>query len=254
GYEDVGGPPPASWVLDVDLVRGTAVRGGALAERVSAEGVMLQYAVDSKLDELLATAWQFVTDPPMPLNPYPKLMHLLRSRAVKMELWHDDPEDALSSYLLNELTLVRPPAFIYAAYPPPAAAVRRRAGGPAGGGGGGGGGGEEEVSELVGYGSYAAAAMVDVRALNALRQALGLVLADRHWQWGAYQGEVVPALVGDMAVSNALRLDRDVMAVGAVAGGTGGTGRIWAINRYTHAPSHRPWIELGRLGINPESH
>ncbi|GFR42144.1 hypothetical protein Agub_g2993, partial [Astrephomene gubernaculifera] len=78
-YDDVGGPPPASWVLDVGLVRGAQVRSGALAERVSAEGVMLQYAVDCKLDELLATLWQVMTDPPLPLNPYPKLLHLLRS-------------------------------------------------------------------------------------------------------------------------------------------------------------------------------
>lgn len=39
---------------------------------------MLQYAVDTKLDELLSTLWLRLTDPPMPLNPYPRLMHIIR--------------------------------------------------------------------------------------------------------------------------------------------------------------------------------
>jgi len=37
------------------------VRNGEVAERVATEGVMLQYAVDAKLDELLAAVWTALT-------------------------------------------------------------------------------------------------------------------------------------------------------------------------------------------------
>jgi hypothetical protein len=40
---------------------------------------MLQYAVDTQLDRLLADVWLRVTEPPMLQNPYPRLMHFLRS-------------------------------------------------------------------------------------------------------------------------------------------------------------------------------
>ncbi|GLI65138.1 hypothetical protein VaNZ11_008596, partial [Volvox africanus] len=234
-------PPPATWVLDVGMVRGTQVRSGALAERVSTEGVMLQYAVDTKMDELLAKIWLVMTEPPLPVNPYPRLLQLLRTQATKLELWNEEPEEALASYLVNELTLLRPPAFIYAATSPPAAPRRRRRSGNGGGGGqqlsrqrGGGataGGGAnvhdsdgDEGDQLVGYGCYAAVTCVDVQALNALRTSLGVVLSDRHWQNGAYQGEVVPAIVGDVAISNALRLDHD--GLGAHGGETGGVSSL----------------------------
>lgn len=41
-----------------------------------------------------------------------------RSRAAKMELWREDPEEVLSLELMNELALIRPPGFIYEARPP----------------------------------------------------------------------------------------------------------------------------------------
>lgn len=48
------------FVLGVSFVVGSSVRSGALAERVGTEGVMLQYAVDTHLDEALATVWMQV--------------------------------------------------------------------------------------------------------------------------------------------------------------------------------------------------
>ncbi len=139
---------------------------------------------------------------PRPLPPSPR-----RSHACAMELLHCDPPEELSAHLLNELALTRPPAFIYQAQLPPYAPLRRRAEAAAGavsgaggaaaalrragvmgatgaGGVGGLGVAEDDVEQLVGYGCYAAVAMVDVRALRALRVALGPVLADRHWQVG----------------------------------------------------------------------
>jgi len=42
------------------------VRAGVVAERVAVEGVMLQYAVDCKLDELLSAAWLELTSEQAP--------------------------------------------------------------------------------------------------------------------------------------------------------------------------------------------
>jgi hypothetical protein len=48
------------FVLGVNFVVGSSVRSGSLAERVGTEGVMLQYAVDTHLDEALAAVWMQV--------------------------------------------------------------------------------------------------------------------------------------------------------------------------------------------------
>jgi hypothetical protein len=47
---------------------------------------MLQYAVDAKLDTLLSSIYASVTQPPMPLNPYPRLLHFLRAHAARLDL------------------------------------------------------------------------------------------------------------------------------------------------------------------------
>lgn len=63
-----------------------------------------------------------------------------RSRAAKMELWREDPDEALE-VLLNELSMLRPPMFMYIARPAPAAlqrAAARRTLMAKGGGGGAG--------------------------------------------------------------------------------------------------------------------
>jgi len=48
---------------------------------------MLQYAVDTKLDLCLSAIYEAVTRPPMPLNPYPRLLHILRAYAVRLDLF-----------------------------------------------------------------------------------------------------------------------------------------------------------------------
>lgn len=63
------------------------VRAGAVAERVATEGVLLQYAVDTKLDMCLSNIYEAVTRPPLPLNPYPRLLHILRANAAKLDLF-----------------------------------------------------------------------------------------------------------------------------------------------------------------------
>lgn len=63
------------------------VRAGALAERVATEGVMLQYAVDTKLDVCLSNIYEAVTKPPLLLNPFPRLLHIMRAHAAKLDLF-----------------------------------------------------------------------------------------------------------------------------------------------------------------------
>lgn len=43
------------------LVAAPQVRSGQVAKLVATEGVMLQYAVDAKLDELLSAVWAELT-------------------------------------------------------------------------------------------------------------------------------------------------------------------------------------------------
>lgn len=48
---------------------------------------MLQYAVDTKLDLCLSSMYEAVTKPPLPLNPYPRLLHILRAHAARLDLF-----------------------------------------------------------------------------------------------------------------------------------------------------------------------
>jgi hypothetical protein len=64
---------------------------------VGTEGVMLQYAVDTKLDLCLSSIYEAVTKPPLPLNPYPRLLHILRAHAAKLDLFQVSPASRHSS-------------------------------------------------------------------------------------------------------------------------------------------------------------
>ncbi|KIY99848.1 hypothetical protein MNEG_8111 [Monoraphidium neglectum] len=137
---------------------------------------MLQYAVDTQLDELLARLFRALTEPPLALNPYPKLVHMIRVHAARLDLWRDDiPE--MRSCTLNSLTLLQPPTFIYEAQPPPARAHaagwthQRARGGRRGGGGpvgrGVGDAEEDEYDESTAtFGCYAAVTLCDCRPSN----------------------------------------------------------------------------------------
>jgi hypothetical protein len=63
------------------------VSAGRLAARIAPEGVMLQYAVDSGLDGLLADLYLHLTRPPLDANPLPAVVQQLRARAALLELW-----------------------------------------------------------------------------------------------------------------------------------------------------------------------
>jgi len=151
----------AEWSLTVRAVTESAVRGGAVAERVATEGVMLQYAVDTKLDVLLSESYARLTAPPLLPNPYPRLLHAIRAQSARMELWRDDDEDAAAA-LLNDLTMLPPPSFLYRATPPALAGGRRRGRRPAAAAAEAEGG-----EELAVYGCYAAVAMADCGCVRA---------------------------------------------------------------------------------------
>ncbi|KAF5834756.1 hypothetical protein DUNSADRAFT_8444 [Dunaliella salina] len=238
------------WVLDVHSVAGAQVQNGGLAERVSVEGAMLQYAVDVHLDETLSMLWHQVSQPPQPLNPFPKLMHIVRSRAAKMELWLDEEEESLLR-LVNELTLsaagdVGASGWMYTGH-------RALRGLQVEGGSRSALGGqaraqgqeEEELGSSVVFGCYSAVTLADARALHALGSVLGTtLLADRHWQQGAYTCEVVPALCGDAALTNAMELhdflkpsqaqQLDGMSAGGVTAGDPHHVRLFGLQAEEH--------------------
>eukprot|EP00983_Pelagomonas_calceolata_P085894 1156647-Pelagomonas_calceolata.AAC.14 len=60
---------------------------------------------------------------------------------------------------------------------------------------------EEEFGSSHVFGCYSAVALADARALHAFRSLLGsTLLADRHWQQGAYTCEVCSGSKGHMCV------------------------------------------------------
>eukprot|EP00775_Hariotina_reticulata_P008243 gene8243-8433_t len=216
------------WVLHVADVTEAQVRAGAVVERVATEGVMLQYAVDCKLDVLLSSVYDSLTQPPMPLNPYPRLLHFLRAHAARLDLWRDDLP-AVCDQLLNQLVLLAPPGFMYAAMPPDVASGYGRGGtgryrrrGRLGAAVAAGATASGDDSDAVVYGSYAAVTL----ALRMLSSSLGALLSERHWQQGSYSGGVVPALVGDAWLSGALGLWEDAAIPAAHEEGPAGAGRF----------------------------
>lgn len=78
------------------------VKSGAVPAVLATEGVLLQYAVDCKLDELLGAVYVKLTAPPLAVNPYPQLIHALRAQSARMELWRHDADEA-AEFLLNDL-------------------------------------------------------------------------------------------------------------------------------------------------------
>lgn len=215
------------------------VRAGAVAERVATEGVMLQYAVDTQLDLLLGRVYALLTTPPLPRNPWPRVLHLLRAHAARMELWkvrrcwrhagcwqppckhanrlfvhasstssallppchrvQEDAEDAVAR-MTNQLALLSASSFIYAATPPDAAAGRGwRGGGRARQGRAA----DDDDDGAAVYGCYAAVTLCDCRALQALAASLGALASERQVQQGGYSCEVLPALAGDAWLSGA---------------------------------------------------
>ncbi|WIA30633.1 hypothetical protein OEZ86_000711 [Tetradesmus obliquus] len=241
------GEATPEWVLHVGAITDAQIRSGAVAERVAREGVMLQYAVDAKLDVLLSSLYGSVTQPPMPLNPYPRLLHFLRAHAARLDLWKEDMDDACAQ-LLNQLELLQPPGFIYAAKPPEGAARagrrarQRRVGAAAAAAAAAAGGGldDDDSESATVYGSYAAVTLCDGRSLQSLASSLGGLLSERHWQQGGTSCDVLPALAGDAWLSGALALAEGDDEGGAAAAAGGRQRSFGAAATAQRAPFEQP--------------
>lgn len=84
-----------------------------------------------------------------------------------------DDMDAVCGQLLNQLVLLAPPGFIYAATPPAAAGRAAKAGRQRRGQlGGGGAAAVEDEEQATVYGSYAAVTLCDCRWASALTRTM----------------------------------------------------------------------------------
>lgn len=87
---------------------------GRVPDALAAEGVQLQYAVDTRLDELLVHVFQAVTEAPLLNNPFCRVLDVVRVQGKHAELWNI-PFNTLKAKLTNALTRVGPcNSFIYA--------------------------------------------------------------------------------------------------------------------------------------------
>lgn len=83
-----------------------AIRSAGTPVAIAAEGVSLQYAVDSGLDEVLKDMWmELFTGEVLPPNPYPSICLRLK-RGMLMHDMYTESDDELSSFLLSPISQV----------------------------------------------------------------------------------------------------------------------------------------------------
>ncbi|KAL0045420.1 hypothetical protein WJX82_006097 [Trebouxia sp. C0006] len=195
--------------LKIDLHLLDIKTGSDLPEQLAVEGVMLQYAVDTRLHEALQEVHQMLVRPPVPINPLPAVSNTFLRYGCRLDLWDSRLGDV--SLLHNQMSRLLDTSFMYKATPampptdtrsspvksdsrsPVKSPVRQRF--PA----------NEDVPVAV-FGCYSAVALADVTALQLLPEKLMSLFKHRTWQTGAYQVDVLPTLVGDATISNAFAL------------------------------------------------
>lgn len=93
---------------------GQQVRAGLVPASLAAEGVRMRYLMDARIDCLLADVYRAVTRPPLLINPFGKVMSLLRSFGCQMEV-SQVPGEQLVKRTVNRLAKVGPAgSFVYA--------------------------------------------------------------------------------------------------------------------------------------------
>eukprot|EP00232_Nephroselmis_pyriformis_P010010 CAMPEP_0182898984 /NCGR_PEP_ID=MMETSP0034_2-20130328/27810_1 /TAXON_ID=156128 /ORGANISM="Nephroselmis pyriformis, Strain CCMP717" /LENGTH=524 /DNA_ID=CAMNT_0025032981 /DNA_START=40 /DNA_END=1611 /DNA_ORIENTATION=+ len=102
------------FVLDVAAETAANKESHAAGHAFAREAVLLQYAVDTRLDEVLQSLLLELTEPPLLRNPYSRLVRRLRSQGVKMELWGERDRRVMRESI-NDIVVVESPAFIYRA-------------------------------------------------------------------------------------------------------------------------------------------
>lgn len=80
---------------------------GKLPSSIATEAVMLQYAVDCRLDELLSTVYSTATKPPLTRSPFSCILPVVRAHACKMHLWKEDSL-SLQNKRMNQLSRIGP--------------------------------------------------------------------------------------------------------------------------------------------------
>lgn len=165
---------------------------------VAQPAVCMQYAVAHRLDDALAEVHRAVTTPPVPLNPFPCALRVIRARATAAEVPSVRQPARATEAFANELfqTASGP---VYGArwdgWDSPAAAAEAAAVAAAAG-----------VNTPAVYGTYAAVHAAHVEATLRAAALLGESLTVRRaWQMGAYAFEVAAGLSGDLSMGNALR-------------------------------------------------
>ncbi|KAL0039754.1 hypothetical protein WJX77_006967 [Trebouxia sp. C0004] len=209
------------WVVDVKSESDARKESGDLPEQLAVEGVMLQYAVDTRLHDALQEVHQMLVRPPVPINPFPAVSNIFLQYSCRLDLWDSRLGDV--SLLHNQISRLQDTAFMYKATPamlptdtrsspvksnkrwpvrspvkpPVISPVRQplpKLNSAA-----------DDVPVAV-FGCYAAVALADVTALQLLPEKLLSLFKHCTWQTGAYQVDVVPTVVGDAAISNAFAL------------------------------------------------
>eukprot|EP00854_Cymbomonas_tetramitiformis_P026097 gene26097-31962_t len=182
--------------LHVVLDIGAAQEAHLAAHSVPAAAIpaapMLQYAVDTGLDDALQEMYVEVTEPPMVANPFPRLMWQLHTHAFRLQAQIPQPE-ALTASVHNDLWLVRPEGCIYAACAPGA----REAAGSLGYAASPRGSDPEDDDadtahqglEVV-YGLFAAVTFVHCPSAHACSRELKYFMQPRRWQRVANSKEI----------------------------------------------------------------
>ena len=176
--------------------------------RFNTAALLLQYVVDSRLDETLQEILTEVSQPPLVSNPYPAVVERLRSAGhqadvslhldgsgrdydgnggtagIKSKASPRQPPLRGVAAARPKITMVQPPDPVYAARPPP--------------------GSSGAASGAVVFGIYSAVAFADPVRLCRLRDELPDLLRGRNWQDGSFQYECLSAFGGDAAFTAAL--------------------------------------------------
>lgn len=189
--------PTHSRDLIVDHAVMESLRLRASPPAVARPAVCLQYSIDHRLDDTLAEVHRAINTPPVPLNPFPSALRVLRARATEQEVPLIQPPSAAVEKFSNVLFQTssgpvygtRWRRWDHPSVAAVAAGVAERAG----------------VESPAVFGTYAAVHAVHAEATLRAAALLGGALTQRcEWQAGAYSFEVAVGLSGDLSVGNCI--------------------------------------------------
>jgi hypothetical protein len=83
------------------------VHTGQLPETMCAEGLLLTYVTDARLDEMIEAMYKEVTRPPVPEQPLARMASMASAFAFRMES-HNESVGLATNRIRNNLTVVGP--------------------------------------------------------------------------------------------------------------------------------------------------